>query len=268
MPQTREELLAKKRAYAARVRLSLTPEDRQISNAQARERYQRNLERSRKTNREKARNRYHANIEESRKRRREKARLEYAKDAQRVLERNRRSIAKRKLADPEGFKSRQESYKAKWLANNPDKRRSSVRSYYQKNREACCRRSAAWARLRRKTDPMFCIKSSLRNRLHSLLTEARTTPKDSEACEIYVWFEWLRLRGIANWRAPRMTIDHVIPISRFNLQNPDAIKAANNWRNLFPLERSENSAKGARIRPNDIRRNWSLANEFLNECRS
>lgn len=268
MPQSREELLAKKRAYAARVRRQLTPEKRQMLNAKAREYYWRDVEESRRKGREEARAKYHANIEASRKRRREKARAEYAKNAQAILERNRRSLEKRRLADPEGLKEKQRAYKAKWLAANPDKRRSSVRSYYAKNRRACSLRCAAWAKLRRANDPMFRIKTSLRNRLHSLLTEARTTPEEAEAQQIFLWFEWLRIQGIANWRAKGMSIDHVIPISKFNLQNVDAIKAANNWRNLFPLSRSENSSKGNRIRREDIRRNWALGNQFLNECRS
>lgn len=268
MPQSREELLAKKRAYAARVRQQLTPEKRQMLNAKAREYYWRDVDESRRKGRDEARAKYHANIEASRKRRREKARAEYAKNAQAILERNRRSLEKRRLADPDGFKEKQRAYKAKWLAANPEKRRSSVRSYYAKNRRACCLRCAAWAKLRRANDPMFRIKTSLRNRLHSLLTEARTTPEEAEARQIFLWFEWLRMQGIANWRAKGMSIDHVIPISKFNLQNADAIKAANNWRNLFPLSRSENSSKGNRIRPKDIRRNWALGNQFLNECRS
>jgi hypothetical protein len=268
MPQSREELLAKKRAYAARVRQQLTPEKRQMLNAKSREHYWRDVEESRRKGREEARAKYRKNIEESRKRRREKARMEYAKNPKQVLERNRRSLARRKLADPEGLKAKRRAYNAKWLAANPDKRRSSVRSYYAKNRRACCLRSAAWAKLRRSDDPMFRIKTSLRNRLHSLLTEARTTPEDAEARQIFLWFEWLRMRGVADWRAKGMSIDHVIPISKFNLQNADAIKAANNWRNLFPLLRSENSSKGNRIRPEDIRRNWALGNQFLNECRS
>lgn len=48
-------------------------------------------------------------------------------------------------------------------------------------------------------------------------------------------------------RGKEWHIDHVIPLSHFNLENPDEQLIAFNWRNTMPLSAKENLAKNRRI---------------------
>lgn len=42
-------------------------------------------------------------------------------------------------------------------------------------------------------------------------------------------------------------IDHIVPLSRFDLSDPYQAKLANHWTNLQPLEASRNMEKSDRI---------------------
>lgn len=268
MPQTREELLAKKRAYAQRVRQGLTREEKHRLNAAARAAYQANLEISRQKNREKMRERYWANVEETRERRKIEARVYYAKNAERLGAINRASREKAKAEDPAGFAERRKRYQETYLKRHQDARRETIRAYYAKNRDACVRRCSAWQMHKRATDPEFKLKTHLRNRLVQVLASAKYDPTTQEARDVLAWFSWLKERGVADWSEPGMTIDHVVPISRFNLRNPEAVVVANRWQNLFPLSKSENSRKHKKLVPDYIRRVRQLAEEFSDERRS
>jgi hypothetical protein len=62
------------------------------------------------------------------------------------------------------------------------------------------------------------------------------------------YFKWLKFSDSnyevknANWH-----IDHVIPISKFNILNEDEQLLALNWRNTMPLPASENLSKNNKI---------------------
>ena len=69
------------------------------------------------------------------------------------------------------------------------------------------------------------------------------TPK-----ELAEWIESQWEKGM-NWESHGLFgwhIDHVIPISRFDLSNEEHISVAMNWMNLRPLWSTENIEKGDR----------------------
>ena len=57
-------------------------------------------------------------------------------------------------------------------------------------------------------------------------------------------------------------IDHVIPISLFNLDNPENCLLAFNWRNTMPLLAYHNLAKSNRIDKNQIRKHYFYLVKF------
>ena len=57
-------------------------------------------------------------------------------------------------------------------------------------------------------------------------------------------------------------IDHVIPISQFNLEDPEQQLIAFNWRNTAPLPARENLAKNNRIIPSQIEQHLIKLNEY------
>ena len=60
-------------------------------------------------------------------------------------------------------------------------------------------------------------------------------------------------------------IDHVIPLSHFDLDNPDEQLIAFNWRNTMPLSAKENLAKNNRIIVNQIEQHYTHLLEYNKE---
>lgn len=265
MPQSREELLRKKREYAAKVRNSLTNEEKQARTAYQRNYYDKNRVRLNRLSEARRKKRYWANLEESRKKKRERAARDYAKHRGRILAQNAKARQAAKLRDPEGFAMTRKVYAARYVQRHPDRRKNSVEAYYRENRSACTARCVAAIRKRKLSDPIFCIRVTIRNRLVGLLQSAKCTPTNQEAAQIFRWFEWLREQGCANWREKGVEVDHVIPVSKFNVSASGAAAAINSWRNLFPLPKQENRDKKDKILPGYIRKVWRLADQFTNE---
>lgn len=57
-------------------------------------------------------------------------------------------------------------------------------------------------------------------------------------------------------------VDHVIPLSRFNLQNKKDLYLAFNWRNTMPLYAKENLAKNNKIIPQQIKRHLKTLEKY------
>jgi uncharacterized protein (DUF983 family) len=63
----------------------------------------------------------------------------------------------------------------------------------------------------------------------------------------YIWILKYNPNYTIENRGKEWHIDHVIPLSHFNLENPDEQLIAFNWRNTMPLSAKENLAKNRRI---------------------
>jgi len=99
-------------------------------------------------------------------------------------------------------------------------------------------------------EPLEKLKRSIRRRIW----DAFDCKKEKHTieylgCDSKTYLQWIlkynenytiKNRGI--WH-----IDHVIPLSHFNLENPDEQLIAFNWRNTMPLSAKENLAKNRRI---------------------
>ena len=57
-------------------------------------------------------------------------------------------------------------------------------------------------------------------------------------------------------------IDHVIPLSKFDLTNKDDIELAFNWRNTMPLSAKENLTKNAKIVVSQIKEHYELLEKY------
>lgn len=111
-----------------------------------------------------------------------------------------------------------------------------------------------WERNKLKTDVQFRLRKRLRTRLHKGLSGARKEYKTQEllGCSFTYLKTWLEDRfseGMSwdNYGKGGWEIDHVKPLSSFDLTKKEAIFAACNYTNLQPLWRWENIAKGRKI---------------------
>ena len=146
-----------------------------------------------------------------------------------------------------------ERRKKQYNINNRNKIREQQRQWRAQNREHCkqYRKSRRhldreYWRNRRANDPMFRIKNNLRNRLNSILKKKTVSATKLVGCT------WEELRThIENQFQDGMTwdnygewhIDHIKPISLFNLLDTEEVKQACHYTNLQPLWAADNLKK-------------------------
>jgi len=107
---------------------------------------------------------------------------------------------------------------------------------------------------RRDTDPQYALKERVRSRIRIALKSARTSKSQKTIDLIGCSYSFLKehlenqFRDGMAWDRPySFHIDHVRPISSFDLNDSDQLKAACHWTNLQPLYPEENLRKGTKI---------------------
>ena len=99
------------------------------------------------------------------------------------------------------------------------------------------------------TDPIFKFKQKQRNRISKYLKKSSKDRRTNEylGCSSSHFYDWLKYNSdIYSFETHGKTwhIDHVIPISRFNLEDTDQQLLAFNWANTMPLSIEDNLKKG------------------------
>lgn len=116
-----------------------------------------------------------------------------------------------------------------------------------------------WRRKRYQTDPQFKIGQLLRSRLNAAIIKGSKTGSavDDLGCtisELIHYLESLFLPDMTwdNWSRAGWHIDHIRPLSSFDLSDPTQLRSACHYTNLQPLWAIDNLRKGSH--PNY----WSL----------
>lgn len=201
--------------------------------------------------------------------------------------------------DPAAFAARRRAYSKLYTERHPGMRRESVakynRSRYEQHPEISRAATRKWRkanldkariacekwqskhptyhrdrmRHKRATDPLFVLTAALRDRIYRALKRAKkersSTRFHRDAAAVLEWFEWLRAKGVADWTADGVEIDHVLPVLSFDVSCPMQAYAANHWTNLFPLHWRENLTKHARIDAAHINRQRALVADFIRD---
>lgn len=122
---------------------------------------------------------------------------------------------------------------ARWRQNNPDK-------YIE------CKR-------RQRANPVFRAMRNIRKRLREALKGKRGCPSivGCKRIDFMRHIESKFKKGM-HWNnyGTHWHIDHIVPLSRFDLSDPYQMKMANHWTNLQPLEALRNMEKSDRIEGN------------------
>ena len=201
------------------------------------------------------------------------------------------------------LKIRHREYCKAYNLRNPDRRKESVKKYYDANRAKCCKASVNSARkaravngdaMRAKQREYFRsnpdkwrayyrdwmkafkrtnrgkVATRIRARIWALIKSKSLTTKRTyvDSVEILNWFEWLREKKIVDWTEAGIDVDHVLPISAFNLNDETVMKHINKWWNLFPMSAFENRSKGAKICSETFKKVRRLASEYIYETRA
>lgn len=112
-----------------------------------------------------------------------------------------------------------------------------------------------WRNKKRKEDPAFKIHTNMRTRISNMIKNIKTYRigciENMFGCNRnhlikHIESKFTSKMSWDNYGA-YWHIDHIIPISSFDLSDPAQCKAANHWTNLQPLEASKNMSKSNKI---------------------
>lgn len=116
-------------------------------------------------------------------------------------------------------------------------------------------RIAKYMRDRRKNDPIFIIKTRARHRIYMALNKINKRKSTRTIDLIGCSYEFLKkhiekqFRDGMSWDKPNsFHIDHIKPLSSFDVSNPEELKKACHWKNLQPLTPLENKRKSSKCR--------------------
>ena len=169
----------------------------------------------------------------------------------------------RKIAREYYIKNKQkmdESFK-KWRQKNIKHDRQRSREYYYKHREKMINAAAGYAKKNRekinnriknkiKSDPTYKLKLTLQSRTSAALTRYSSSAfEEFLGCTIQEarkHLESLFKPGMTWLNHGKWHIDHIKPVSSFDLRKKDQIYQCFNYRNLQPLWAKENLSKGAK----------------------
>lgn len=187
---------------------------------------------------------------------RERERRKFEEDPEAFREKRRESVRRQKERDPEGFRQKQREaarrqYRKK--SKDPEFRSKNVQrvaKWVDKNRG---RANAKWREIRQRRmreDVKYRLSVALRRRLYMAVKGRHRsgTAIDELGCSIEELKQHLEAQfkeGMSweNWGRYGWHIDHIMPLSSFNLTDPAQVKAACHYTNLQPLWAEENLRK-------------------------
>lgn len=122
---------------------------------------------------------------------------------------------------------------------------------------------------RRHNDPICKIIYNCRNRLLSAIGKQNKKQETvsylgEDINNIKKWLEFCFVDTMT-WdnQGSFWHIDHVIPVSRFNLKNEEDVIRCFNWKNLSPLTKKENLTKSNNILPSQIQEHINKLRLFI-----
>lgn len=144
--------------------------------------------------------------------------------------------------------------KAKWASKPEIKaRKRELSAKYRKTPEYRAK-ILKYHKERTARDPQFLLSKRSRTRLRSALRmvniQKSKRTKDYIGCSYAFLKKHIesQFRDGMTWDKPNsFHIDHIRPVSSFNLLDPEQLKQAFHWTNLQPLTPEENMKKGARF---------------------
>lgn len=146
----------------------------------------------------------------------------------------------------------------KYLKSEKGKKKR--REYMERTKDKRREKNREWIKNKRKTDPAFRIKSCLRARISSSVRRGSKSASTLEllGCTIPELKEYISKQlpeGIF-WEdhGKKFELDHIVPVSAFDLFDPVQQKVCFHYTNLQPLSRKENSKKGAKFSDKELER--------------
>lgn len=117
-------------------------------------------------------------------------------------------------------------------------------------------------------DPLDKFKRIVRGRIHNALSKKSMNTVKYLGTSSTEYLQWI-LNNDKNYtlenRGKEWHIDHVIPLSRFNLENEEEQMIAFNWRNTMPLSPKENLSKNNKIVSLQVEQHYKHLSDYHKE---
>lgn len=148
-------------------------------------------------------------------------------------------------------KSEISKYQKQYRADNKEAISRYQKNYRKKNKEYVSELNRTYRNHRYKTDLDFRIRSALRSRLGRVMRRSQRDKSTLEllGCSIKQFKNHLESKfqpGMTwdNWGRNGWHIDHIRPLSSFDLTDPSQLAKATRYTNLQPLWAKDNLIKG------------------------
>lgn len=188
--------------------------------------------------------------DEERKERRLEAKRRYReKNREKIRSKQNEYYAKNKDVIKERNKPKKKQYDKTYSEKNKEKILKSKKKYYYKNKAIIREKQNEYQKEKRRNDIGFRIRGNLRGRLRVCLNpevQMETTTR-LISCSPKLFFNWLEYQFDAymNWNnyGEYWVLDHVKPLSLFNLNNRSERLESMHWSNIRPFQSIENIRK-------------------------
>lgn len=151
----------------------------------------------------------------------------------------------------ENNRDKRKAISKKWKLENPDKNSAKIRRAENLDKVRLYYRN--YTNHRRRSDPQFWLKARIRSRMNHALT-GRTKSNSSVqflGCTVEDALKYLASKFVPGMslenRGKVWHIDHVKPLSSFNLEDLDQYAEACHYTNLQPLFIQDNLSKGNKL---------------------
>lgn len=198
------------------------------------------------------------------KKRKEYAKEYYKKNKDKILERQKRY----KELHPEVKK--RDLIKAKErIKKNPQKQKKYRLEYYKNNSKKIIKRGTDFTAKKIKNNVEFKLQHSLRSRLRAAIknkckTGSAVRDLGCSVSEFKVYISNKFQDGMTwdNWGLKGWTLDHIIPLSKFDLTDREQLLKACHYTNMQPLWAIDNIEKGNKILPEHVEKAKELGIEI------
>ena len=184
---------------------------------------------------------------------------------------NKEKVAEYQRKYRESNKERITEQKQKYYKRNKSKLKLYGKLWRQENKDEMRSYHRHYKRTKRKNDPSYKFCMYQRARLNKLIHgkhQSGSAVRDmgctgQEACD-YLESLFNEHMTWDNW-GTYWQVDHIYPLAAANVEDRVEFLAVNNWRNLQPLEASENLRKGDTVTPEAQKLFDDLKTQFLKE---